>query len=91
MTDLSGLSHLTALEELWANDNLLTLAHWNEVLAPSLGKAHMPDLETVYFEGNPLQKEMGPAYRRKVMLACEQVKQIDATCDRFPPPIIRRR
>jgi protein phosphatase 1 regulatory subunit 7 len=30
-------------------------------------------------EGNPLEKEMGTAYRRKVMLEYPQVKQIDAT------------
>ena len=36
-------------------------------------------LETVYFEGNPLQLS-GPAlYRNKVRLALPQIKQIDAS------------
>lgn len=41
--------------------------------------AGMKDLETVYFEGNPIQKDLGANYRRKIMLALPQVGQIDAT------------
>jgi protein phosphatase 1 regulatory subunit 7 len=37
------------------------------------------DLETVYLEGNPLQRSLGPMYRRKIMDALPQVNQIDAT------------
>lgn len=37
------------------------------------------NLETVYLEGNPLQANLGVHYRRKMMLALPQVRQIDAT------------
>lgn len=36
-------------------------------------------LETVYFEGNPLQLRQPALYRNKVRLALPQVQQIDAT------------
>ena len=36
-------------------------------------------LTTIYLEGNPCQLNNMSAYRRKVMLALPQVKQIDAT------------
>lgn len=39
------------------------------------------NLETVYLERNPLQKD--PQYRRKIMLALPTVRQIDATFVRF--------
>ncbi|GAA5876346.1 hypothetical protein JCM16303_007107 [Sporobolomyces ruberrimus] len=67
-----SLSTLTELEELWANDNLLTQL-------PTLSPTAHPNLSTIYLEGNPVQKSLGPNYRRKVMLECPQVKQIDAT------------
>ncbi|GAA5838538.1 hypothetical protein JCM3766R1_006005 [Sporobolomyces carnicolor] len=67
-----SLSTLTELEELWANDNQLTQL-------PTLSPNSHPNLSTIYLEGNPVQKTLGPNYRRKVMLECPQVKQIDAT------------
>jgi protein phosphatase 1 regulatory subunit 7 len=36
-------------------------------------------LETLYLEGNPCQASDMAGYRRKVMLALPQLKQIDAT------------
>ena len=36
-------------------------------------------LETLYLEGNPCQSSDMAGYRRKVMLALPQLKQIDAT------------
>ncbi|GAA5975616.1 hypothetical protein JCM10908_005219 [Rhodotorula pacifica] len=66
------LEPLTELEEFWANDNLLRAI---PVLPPS---TH-PNLSTIYLEGNPLQKELGTTYRRKVILECPQVSQVDAT------------
>ena len=36
-------------------------------------------LETVYFEGNPLQLSGPAVYRNKVRLALPQIKQIDAS------------
>jgi hypothetical protein len=40
---------------------------------------NMTHLETIYLEGNPCQQVEGASYRRKIMLALPQVKQIDAT------------
>ena len=40
--------------------------------------ADKKNLETVYFEGNPLQKNDMTNYRRKLKLAVPQVKKIDA-------------
>ncbi|BGP38749.1 protein phosphatase regulatory subunit Sds22 [Rhodotorula kratochvilovae] len=65
------LAPLVELEELWANDNQLHAI-------PSLPESTHPSLTTIYLEGNPLQKELGAAYRRKVMLELPQVQQIDA-------------
>jgi protein phosphatase 1 regulatory subunit 7 len=50
----------------------------------------MPNLQTVYLEGNPLQLEMGANYRRKIMLACPQLIQIDApyVLPAPPPPAL---
>ena len=36
-------------------------------------------LTTIYLEGNPCQLDNMSGYRRKVMLALPQLKQIDAT------------
>ena len=51
--------------------------------------SNLGELETVYLEGNPCQKAEGVNYRRKVMLALPQVKQIDATYgfSSLPPSI----
>ncbi|GAA5840970.1 hypothetical protein JCM9279_001276 [Rhodotorula babjevae] len=65
------LAPLGELEELWANDNQLRTI-------PSLPESTHPALTTIYLEGNPLQKELGTAYRRKVQLELPQLKQIDA-------------
>jgi hypothetical protein len=40
---------------------------------------NMAFLETIYLEGNPCQQVESTSYRRKIMLALPQVKQIDAT------------
>jgi hypothetical protein len=47
-----------------------------QTLEPQLGS--ISTLETVYLEGNPCQKA-DVNYRRKIMLALPQLKQIDAT------------
>lgn len=41
--------------------------------------AVLPNLETVYLEHNPCQTEDMAGYRRKMILALPQVKQVDAT------------
>jgi len=71
---LENISHLSELEELWANSNNI----------PDLGGLqrecqHLAQLQTVYFEHNPAQRSDMVGYRRKIMLALPQIKQIDAT------------
>ncbi|KAI5474175.1 protein phosphatase 1 regulatory subunit 7 [Pseudohyphozyma bogoriensis] len=65
------LAHVPLLEEFWANNNLITTL-------PALPPSTHPNLETIYLEGNPVEKELATAYRRKIMLESPQVNQIDA-------------
>ena len=74
ISQLDGLAHLNELEELWASNN--QLASFDEV---ERQLAHIESLQTVYFEGNPLQKTNAVLYRNKVRLALPKVKQIDAS------------
>jgi protein phosphatase 1 regulatory subunit 7 len=74
ISKLEGISHLTHLEELWASNNLLS--NFDEVERELKDKK---ELETVYFEGNPLQTKGPAVYRNKVRLALPQIKQIDAS------------
>ncbi|KAI0822466.1 L domain-like protein [Trametes gibbosa] len=71
---LENISHLTHLEELWINDNKITSL---QNLEPQL--KHITTLETIYLEGNPVQKAEGANYRRKVTLVLPQIRQLDAT------------
>lgn len=72
---LSGLKDVVPeLEELWASNN--KLESFDEVEKELGGKEK---LETVYFEGNPLQRKQAVMYRQKVRLALPRIKQIDAT------------
>ena len=74
VSHLEHLGTLKNLEELWASNN--QLASFDEVERELKDKEK---LETVYFEGNPLQTN-GPAlYRNKVRLALPNIKQIDAS------------
>ena len=57
---ISGLEHMSNLEEFWANSNQIGNFKEVEKLAPNSG------LLTVYFENNPIQKD--PQYRRKIKL-----------------------
>lgn len=74
ISKLENLSHLTHLEELWASTN--QLASFEEVERELKDKE---ELNTVYFEGNPLQMRGPAVYRNKVRLALPQIKQIDAS------------
>lgn len=56
-----------------SNNQIPTL----QALEPQL--KHISTLETIYLEGNPCQAKEGAAYRRKVILALPQLKQLDAT------------
>lgn len=74
ITAIENVSHLKDLEEFWASYNKIeSLANLHEELGG------LPNLETVYLEGNPCQRNDMAGYRRKVMLALPQVQQIDAT------------
>lgn len=74
ITSLTGLESLANLEELWAS--YCQLSSFEEV-TEVLGDKE--NLETVYFEGNPLQMRQPVLYRNKVRLALPRVKQIDAS------------
>lgn len=74
MSKLENISHLKNLEELWASNN--ELSSFEEVERELRDKEN---LQTVYFEGNPLQTKGPAVYRNKVRLALPQVKQIDAS------------
>lgn len=72
LTNLAGIA--PDLEELWASSNKLESF---EEIEKELGDKEK--LETVYFEGNPLQRAAGAMYRNKVKLALPRIKQIDAS------------
>ncbi|KAH8704587.1 hypothetical protein GQ44DRAFT_511517 [Phaeosphaeriaceae sp. PMI808] len=71
LTGLDGLTHLT---EFWASN--CKISSFQEVEKELRDKE---ELETVYFEGNPLQRNQPALYRNKVRLALPQIVQIDAT------------
>ena len=74
ISKLENLSHLTHLEEFWASSN--QFSSFQEVEKELADKA---ELETVYFEGNPLQTQGPAVYRNKIRLTLPQVQQIDAS------------
>ncbi|KAJ5157070.1 Leucine rich repeats (2 copies), partial [Penicillium canariense] len=74
VSHLEHLGTLKNLEELWASNNQLT--SFAEVERELKDKEK---LETVYFEGNPLQTNGPAVYRNKVRLALPHIKQIDAS------------
>lgn len=71
---LSGLKNLQKLQEVWASSN--QLSSFEEVERELADKK---ELDTVYFEGNPLQSQNPMVYRNKVRLALPQLKQIDSS------------
>ena len=71
---LSGFKQLSKLEELWASSNLLS--SFDEVEQELKDKK---ELNTVYFEANPLQLKSPALYRNKVRLALPQIEKIDAS------------
>lgn len=74
ITNLTHLSHLDDLEELWASNNLLE--SFDEIEREC---KHLTKLDTVYFEGNPMQRKNATTYRNKVRLSVHAgIKQIDA-------------
>ncbi|CCH43740.1 hypothetical protein BN7_3294 [Wickerhamomyces ciferrii] len=74
ITDLENLSHLTELTDLWASSNKISSFDQVEKELKDLKQ-----LDTVYFEGNPLQLQNPTSYRRKLIMFLPQVQKIDAT------------
>ncbi|KAJ6505957.1 L domain-like protein [Mycena vulgaris] len=72
--ELENISHLTNLQELWMSGNKIPTLH-----ALDSQLKHITTLETLYLEGNPCQTTDMAGYRRKIILALPQLKQIDAT------------
>ncbi|OTB04400.1 hypothetical protein M426DRAFT_320769 [Hypoxylon sp. CI-4A] len=71
---LKGVGSLKKIEEIWASYNQLSdIADIEQELADK------ENLNTVYFEGNPVQLRQPALYRNKVRLALPQIQQIDAT------------
>ncbi|KAH0561940.1 hypothetical protein GP486_003358, partial [Trichoglossum hirsutum] len=73
ISNLTNLAHLKKLEELWASNN--KLSSFEEVERELKDKEN---LNTVYFEGNPMQLSNMATYRNKLRLTLPQVVQIDA-------------
>lgn len=72
---LENVKHLTKLTDFWCSSN--QISNFAEV---ERELRHLPELDTVYLEGNPLQTQNPTAYRRKMMLHLgPSVAKIDAT------------
>ena len=71
---LDNISHLKYIEEFWASSNQISSF---EEIERELGDKDK--LNTVYFEGNPLQANNRVTYRNKIRLSLPQIKQIDAS------------
>lgn len=75
ISKLENLSHLTQLTDFWCSYNQVSSF---EEIGKELGK--LPELDTVYFEGNPVQSSNPTAYRRKLRLYLgPSLTKIDAT------------
>ncbi|KAF2270069.1 L domain-like protein [Lojkania enalia] len=79
---LTGLKPLKHLQELWAS--YCKISSFAEVERELRDKE---ELQTVYFEGTPLQTNQRALYRNKVKLALPQIIQIDASELPFLPPL----
>lgn len=77
LSSLAGLEPLKNLEELWASN--CRIDDWKEVergIGTEMSRKR--SLETVYLEGNPVQRKQPALYRGKVKLLVPGVRQIDA-------------
>lgn len=78
ITKIDKLAHLVDLEEFWFNDN--KVSDWEQV---DYLRA-LKNLRTLYLERNPIyfadaeRTKHNPNYRRKVMLALPELRQLDA-------------
>lgn len=76
ITKVENLSHLKNLTDLWASFNQIDQT-FEEVGDELRG---LPALETIYLEGNPIQRNNETSYRRKlVMNLGPSLQKIDAT------------
>ncbi|RLV95732.1 Protein phosphatase 1 regulatory subunit SDS22 [Spathaspora sp. JA1] len=72
---IENIKHLSKLTDFWCSYN--QISNFQEI-GDELGK--LEQLDTVYFEGNPVQTENPSAYRRKMMLYLgPSLAKIDAT------------
>lgn len=77
ISSLAGLEGLKSLENVWAsNCSIDSFEEIDRVLRDK------ENLEEVYFEGNPVQRQNPVLYRNKVRLALPQITKIDA-CESF--------
>lgn len=75
LSKLENLQHLTKLTDFWCSYNQISSF---DDINKQLGK--LPELDTVYFEGNPVQQQNPTAYRRKLKLNLgASLTKIDAT------------
>ncbi|SCU97645.1 LAFA_0G12464g1_1 [Lachancea sp. 'fantastica'] len=76
ITKIENLSHLTKLTDLWLSFNQI------DQTIESVGDElrDLPEFETIYLEGNPIEKNSGTVYRRKLVLNLgPSLQKIDAT------------
>ncbi|KAG7696603.1 hypothetical protein KL914_002837 [Ogataea haglerorum] len=74
ISKLENLSHLTELTDFWCSYNKIDSF---DNVREQLG--HLPNLDTVYFEGNPIQLNAPALYRTKLKLNLgKSLQKIDA-------------
>ncbi|CEP61642.1 type 1 protein phosphatase-activating protein SDS22 LALA0_S03e07492g [Lachancea lanzarotensis] len=76
ITKIENLRHLTKLTDLWLSFNQIDQS------IESVGDElrDLPEFETIYLEGNPIEKNSGTVYRRKLVLNLgSSLQKIDAT------------
>lgn len=70
--DLEAISRVESLEELWINDNEICDMKQLELLK------NLRNLQTLYLERNPVQSQLGPAYRLSIIRIVPWITQLDA-------------
>lgn len=71
ITSLEGISTLTRLTDLWANDNLVTTMEQVEAALRPLRRT----LDTVYFRGNPCSLDEN--YKLRMLYLLPNLQQLD--------------
>ncbi|TRY51358.1 Protein phosphatase-1 regulatory subunit 7 alpha2 [Cryptosporidium tyzzeri] len=70
--NLEAISKIESLEELWINDN--DICDINQLILLK----NLRNLQTLYLERNPIQNQLGPAYRLTVIKIVPWITQLDA-------------